>query len=289
MDKESIRITGCTCGSSCLCGEPSKPKLNLKAARQQQEQKQKRQQQEQLQQQQVREQQQQVREQQHQECQCNLLVDCRDQTMQFPPNEKNRIDKSNDPFECSSTQMSFINTQHAKINVLIMNGSNVPTYYNSSDHHQGDISEICVLESDLAHESAKFLDFDTPTFTMCRTNDPQDNNGKRGEGATEVLLMGTTKDQTDPTTSEDCNNSPSMIQDPQANDEQCQELIKRQEARLLELEELLLQQQKLHQSIQTKMNELQSPKKEEPRPKAGGTTVKTMARMTQTIGRSMKK
>ncbi|KAL7728571.1 hypothetical protein ACLKA6_012571 [Drosophila palustris] len=179
----------------------------------------------------------------------------------------------------------------APINVLVMSGSKVPSYYNSSDNPQSIPSEIRVLESDLTHEGAQFLDVDVPKFTVCRPPQQSDENGakdvKEKESSTEVLLMGKAP-------SMECTCPASKIKPPfnsenSSKDPNCNELLKNQETRMLELESLVTQQQKLQQSIQAKLTELQGTAGAGKKPGATRAIAGTSAKTTPTVAKTRTK
>ncbi|XP_034486314.1 uncharacterized protein LOC117790824 [Drosophila innubila] len=269
-------------------------------------------------------------QQQHQECQCSLTPDSCDQVLQCPSQGLNPIPipkkscycelNSNTTlcsnfYDSKSIQTNQTNSSNAHsgisnrvgavnncinnqlgqapINVLIMGGSMVPSYYTCSDNRQSMLSEICVLESDLAHEGAKFLDVDVPKYTICRTPQERKDNGGNGvvkkESFTEVLLMG--KAPSIECTCPDSKTKQPFNSDNNSKDLNCNELMRNQETRMLELESLLTQQHKLQQSIQAKLNELQnttSAGKKSGAPKANANG-NVPLKMSPTMGKSLAK
>lgn len=161
------------------------------------------------------------------------------------------------------------------VNVLIMGGSMVPSYYNDKNlrRRSSDISQICVLESDMTREGAVFPDIDEPNYSVCRQ--PAENAQNGAADSTDVLLLGTTPEKKCPCAELASGTSPKtkppaakLIQ--QAEKITSESIDKKGAKQLDELESLLAQQQQLQKSIQAKLNELQaSTKVEKERVNAG--------------------
>ncbi|XP_023176151.1 uncharacterized protein LOC111602987 [Drosophila hydei] len=149
------------------------------------------------------------------------------------------------------------------VNVLIMGGSMVPSYYNNKDlrKRSSDISQICVLESDMTRERAFFPDIDEPNYSVCRQPAEKDKSGETD--TTDVLLVGTVPEKKCPcvkaaSSSGSTKKSPSPNHPQQPEKRPSVSNNKIGVTPLDELESLLSQQQQLQKSIQAKLNELQA-------------------------------
>ncbi|TDG45703.1 hypothetical protein AWZ03_007841 [Drosophila navojoa] len=161
-------------------------------------------------------------------------------------------------------QCSLMDTgRRPPVNVLIMGGSMVPSYYNDKDlrKRSSDISQICVVESDMTREGAFFPDIDEPNYSVCRQ--PAENGQKGAADSTDVLLLGTTPEKKCPCAEAASSTSPKTMPPAaktiqQAEKKASESINKKGAQQLDELESLLAQQQRLQKSIQAKLNELQA-------------------------------
>lgn len=152
--------------------------------------------------------------------------------------------------------------QRDPVNVLIMAGCMLPTYYNSmSSKARSPETEICVLESNLGNEKIIFKDIDVPKFTVCRTptgetlKDVKVAKGdvRQKESSTEVLLMGLTENESVSCLHSSDKNPLNMETDKKSNPPQP---MQNQNGNIDDLEALLVQQQELLKSIQAKLNDM---------------------------------
>ncbi|KAH8374734.1 hypothetical protein KR200_004629 [Drosophila serrata] len=163
------------------------------------------------------------------------------------------------------------------INVLLMNGSRHNKY-------EGPNPEICVQESDLAdcNERAVFPNVDKPNYRLCRAATTDSNtNGKQDEANVLVLEEGP-MDECSPECKSNQEQTQSELQIVEGIKSVDQEIrsgqfgdncinssapanftkvLELQRARINELENLLQQHNKLQQTIQTRMAELQGQEK----------------------------
>ncbi|XP_064551668.1 bromodomain-containing protein DDB_G0280777 [Drosophila montana] len=253
------------------------------------------------QQQRPQQQQQRQRAQQNQQCQSSLASRVRDQMMQCPSQKFNQVPAAQEdeciccPPDCIDNtspradgkakpapvssaipkpQMAPYKPQQNRknmtdiprsppVSVLIMGGSNLPTYCNTTSFRAqpSHSSEICVLESDFTREGAVFPDIDEPNYTVCRAPAEPTNgeNGLSDKNSTEVLLLGIAQPEKNPCFERTENNGlPAKLAQPEVPQKSDASAIsKEQSTRLDELEQLLTQQRQLQQTIQAKLNELQ--------------------------------
>ncbi|XP_017848800.1 uncharacterized protein LOC108604049 [Drosophila busckii] len=142
------------------------------------------------------------RRKEYQDCQCYLQPSCCDQEVQCParnrpkPTTMDCNEPRRPPCPLASPAPTAPNGLCApKVNVLIMGGSMLPTYYNSSASEPcASQLEVCVLESDFTQERAVFADIDQPKYTVCRatplpaTTEPKCKCGSNS--STDVLVLG---------------------------------------------------------------------------------------------------
>lgn len=160
--------------------------------------------------------------------------------------------------------MSVINEDPERnpVNVLIMGGCMLPTYYNSAAARSPE-TEICVLESNLGNEKVIFKDIDVPKFTVCRTptEKPSRNDvgvgthGVQQESSTEVLLVGLTENESNSCI---CPNNPSCVESDKkiTPPQDCSNHTQNECSKVDDLEDLLAKQQKLLQTIQATLNDM---------------------------------
>ncbi|KAH8243257.1 hypothetical protein KR032_005945 [Drosophila birchii] len=160
------------------------------------------------------------------------------------------------------------------VNVLLMNGPRHNKY-------EGPNPEICVLESDLAdcNERAVFPDVDKPSYRLCRAaTSPSNTKGKQDE-ANVLVLEDDSMDGCSPEGQANQGQSQNELQFVEGIDCMSQgiqpgqfgdnwidspyaanynKVLELQRSRINELENLLQQHNKLQQTIQARMAELQS-------------------------------